>query len=237
MRKKISLFFCFSALFFYVTNGVAQEQSNPQNAAILNAKLGLAYLSKGYYSASKERLLSALRDDPHIAASWFSMAYYLEKTGDANSAKHYYKKAISVEPHSGDAKNNYGTFLCRAGKYHRAISYFVAAAKEPTYLDAAGAYENAGACATLIPDNQLAKKYFLLALSNNPGEYYALLSMAKLSHQSGDDVAAEHYFDDFKNVALLHSSQAVVQKYHDYVFASVAPNQQVSSSALPMPSN
>lgn len=231
MRKIICLFFCCS-LFFYAINSFADGQSNPRQAAILNARLGLAYLSKGYYAASKARLLSALRDDSHLAASWYSMAFYLEKTGNANAAKAYYKKAISVEPHSGEAKNNYGTFLCRAGQYLKAIHYFVAATNEPTYLDDAGAFENAGACAMLIPDNPLAKKYFLLALNNNPGQYYSLLSMARLSHLSGDDVAAQQYFDDFRKLALQKSSPAVIQKYQRYIFSAAANN-----ASLPTPSS
>jgi len=213
------------------------DSHDAKQAAILNAKLGLAYLSKGYYSASKERILSALRDDPHVAVSWYSMAFYLEKTGDANTANTYYKKAISVEPHSGDAKNNYGTFLCRAGKYQAAIQYFLAAAKEPSYLDDAGAYENAGACAMLIPDNKLAMHYFKLALENNPGEYFSLLSMARLSHLAGNDVAAKKYFADFKKVALTHSSSAVIAKYQRYVYAASKQNKHIMGLSLPLPSS
>lgn len=188
------------------------------DAARTNAKLGLGYLAKGYYPQSKERLLSAIRDDSHIAAGWYGMAYYLEKTGDTKAADEYYKKALSAEPHSGEAKNNYGTYLCRMHRYQDALRYFDSAAKEPTYLDAASAYQNAGTCALMIPDVKLAKTYFHAALSNNPNMLFSLLSLARLSHQSGDNAAAERYFDDFKKIELHDKSPDVIAQYEKYVF-------------------
>src|SRR5207248_325221 len=119
---------------------------DPVAAAKTNARLGLVYLQKGLYPASKERLLTSIQEDPKIAAGWYSMAYYLEKTGNLQQAEKYYRKAIEVEPHSGAALNNYGTFLCRTHQYQAAIAEFIKAAHERTYLDSAGAYENAGTC-------------------------------------------------------------------------------------------
>lgn len=203
-------------IFLFFTGSVFAE-TNAEQAAVTNAQLGLAYLQKGYYSASKERLLSALRDDPHIASSWYSMAYYLEKTGDTKTADNYYQKAISVDSHSGSAKNNYGTFLCRQGQYKQAIRYFVLAAREPSYLDVASAYENAGLCAMRIPDNKMATQYFRMALDNNPGRYLSLLNMAKLSYQAHDPASSEKYFLDFQKIALHNQPASVVQKYRDYV--------------------
>lgn len=204
-------------------------------AAVTNARLGLAYLSKGFYTQSKERLLSALRDDPAIAAGWYSMAFYLEKTGNNMLAEKYYRKAIAVEPHSGSAKNNYGTFLCRSGRYPESIHYFVQAANEKTYLDSAGAYENAGICALMMKDNKAATQYFHQALQNNPSMPFSLLNMAKLSHLNGDDSAAEKYFVDFKEVALNNKSAATVQRYQQYVFSNAIQNNSQSNITLPQP--
>ena len=172
----------FFSLLFIIISLVALGANQP-DAARTNAKLGLAYLEKGYYPQSKARLLSALRDDPHIADGWYSMAYYLEKTGDTKSAEAYYRKALSVDPHSGEAKNNYGVFLCRMKRYQEALTYFASAVKEPGYLDAASAYQNAGTCALKMHNTKLAKYYFHLALDNNPRMPFALLSLAKLARQ------------------------------------------------------
>lgn len=191
-----------------------------RDAALTNAKLGMAYLKKGMYPASKDHLLIAIKEDPDLAVGWYSMAYYLEKTGDPQSADHYYRKAISVDSHSGSALNNYGTFLCRNGQYQKAIEKFLAAVHEPTYLQASSAYENAGTCALQIPNDQLALKYFHLAIDNNPSMPFSLLSVARLSHQMGDDASAQKYFELFKNLAMYKKPDAIVEKYHEYVFSA-----------------
>jgi len=192
---------------------------DPAAAARTNARLGLTYLQKGLYPQSKERLLTSIKEDPQIAAGWYGMAYYLEKTGNPQSAEKYYLKAIEVEPHSGAAQNNYGTFLCRRGRYQQAIAEFVKAAHQRTYLDAASAYENAGTCSLMIPDKKMAMFYFNRALQNNPNLPFSLLSMAKLNHETGHEVKADNYFMLFEKIAMTNKPASEVQKYHDYAFS------------------
>jgi len=149
--------FCF--IFIISSIYCVADTLNP-DAARTNAKLGLAYLQKGLYPAGKECLLTALREDPAIASPWYSMGYFLEKTNHEKSAQLYYQKAIEVNPESGSAKNNDGIFLCHQHAYLQAITEFVLAADEPSYLHAEKAYKNAGECALRIPDKKLAEWYF-----------------------------------------------------------------------------
>jgi len=214
---------CYFILFSLISSTILASTYN-KPAAETNARLGLGYLEKGMYSTSKNRLLTALHEDPEIAAVWYSMAYYLEKTGNKKLAEQYYLKAISVEPHSGKAINNYGTFLCRIGQHQKAITEFLRAAHERTYLHAAGAYENAGTCALMMQhykDNKkLALTYFQKALENNPNMPRALLDTAKIYHQIGDNVSAEKYFIVFVKIALHNKSAHIVKQYRQYVFSS-----------------
>ena len=153
-------------------------------AAKINARLGLAYLSQGYYSQSKTVLLRAINEAPNLAATWYSMAFFLEKTGHFDAAARDYQKSISLAPHSGAAKNNYGAFLCRVKKYPEAIQQFLLAANEKNYLHSDTAYVNAGVCAMKIPDYGLAKKYFTMALDNNPRQMLALLFLKRINLRS-----------------------------------------------------
>jgi type IV pilus assembly protein PilF len=157
------IFFCAVCLFFSLS-----IIADPITAAKIHAKLGLIYLSQGFYPRAKTELLLAMQEDTNHASSWYSMAYYLEKTGDTKAAGHAYQKALQLEPHSGEAKNNYAAFLCREKSYQAAIVLFLAAAKELSYLNPANAYDNAGLCALKMKDNKSAKKYFDLALLHDP---------------------------------------------------------------------
>ncbi|MDP1574782.1 MAG: hypothetical protein Q8L78_07630 [Coxiellaceae bacterium] len=150
------------------------------SAAKTHAQLGLIYLSKGFYARAKMELLLALQEDPNHALSWDSMAYFSEKIGDKQAASDDYQKALLLEPHSGAAKNNYGAFLCREKKYHEAIYFFLAAAKEPSYINAANAYSNAGLCAITMHDSGSAKKYFKMALLEDPRNGTALFYKSHL---------------------------------------------------------
>src|SRR3989338_4218889 len=98
------------AFFLFITTAASADNLI---AAHINTELGLAYLAEGYAVPAKAALLTALHDAPTLEVTWYSMAYYLEKTGDSVQAELYYQKAIKVNGYSGEAKNNYGAFLCR----------------------------------------------------------------------------------------------------------------------------
>ncbi|OGT25713.1 MAG: hypothetical protein A3I77_03110 [Gammaproteobacteria bacterium RIFCSPLOWO2_02_FULL_42_14] len=213
-------FVCFCIIFL---STIIFAKDNEQ-AAMTNARLGLAYLDKNMYPVSRERLLTAIQDDPHIAVSWYSMAYYLEKTDDKVNAEKYYLKAIAVDPHSGAAKNDYGAFLCRMGRYDAGLQQFNAAVSNPSYVNIAEAYENAGICSLMKKDNTLAYQYFHKALSNNPNLPFTLLSLARLSHEKGDDQNANHYFSYLIKLESLDKSPTVLERYRRYVFQTTASN-------------
>ena len=147
-----------------------------------------------------------------------------------------------MDPHSGSAKNNYGTFLCRTGHYQDGIAEFMTAIQEKTYLDAPQAYENAGICSLMMHNHLLALQYFHKAISYNPDMPFSLLSIARLSHQNGDDDTVQKYFMNFALLVLQKQPKAVIEKYHHYVFsAPVArltremPVKSASRQMLPMP--
>ena len=134
----------------------------------VNVNLGLAYLQENKLELAKYRLLLALEQAPRDEFTQDAFAYYLEKTGEFTQAEQHYLLAIRFARHSGAAKNNYGTFLCRSAKYQQAISYFLEAGQDIYYLNTANAYENAGLCALKIPDRPQAKTYFLKAIAVDP---------------------------------------------------------------------
>ncbi|HLB55752.1 MAG TPA: tetratricopeptide repeat protein [Coxiellaceae bacterium] len=193
-------------------------------AAHTNAQLGMAYLNKGMYPASKHSLLLAIKEDPQLASVWYCMAYYLEKTGHPTQAEKYYREAIKVKPHSGSAKNNYGTFLCRVGREKQGIKELIAASKEHTYLNAASALENAGTCALMMHNKTLAMHYYHQALANNPSMPFSILSLARLNYQMGNDAEAKRYYTYFEKLELTNKPTNVVKAYHDYVFGKKTVN-------------
>jgi type IV pilus assembly protein PilF len=128
------------------------------------------------------------------------MAYFLEATGNEEASK-YYLKAVEVAPGRGDAQNNYGTFLCRAGRYQESIKHFMLAAKSPEYLDPAAAYENAGMCAMKMNSNQQAEGYFKQALLKDPARTLSLLKLAEVDIKLGHIENTKKMLNQFALVA------------------------------------
>lgn len=146
--------------------------------ARINANLGMAYLEQKNVQRAKQKLLLALSQAPEIPEPWYSMAYFHEATGNIEEAGKYYSKAVEIAPDRGDTQNNYGTYLCRIGHYKESIQHFMLAAKAPTYLDPAAAYENAGLCSMKIKEYQNAANYFNQALLKDPARKISMLNLA-----------------------------------------------------------
>src|ERR1043165_9760840 len=79
-------------------------------ASDVNVQLGLAYLENGDVQRAHQKLLLAEQQSPGSLQAKGAMGYFLESTGSLPSADAYYRRAITLNPKSGAAQNNYGTF-------------------------------------------------------------------------------------------------------------------------------
>jgi type IV pilus assembly protein PilF len=157
-----------------------ESNASKTKLAMINVQLGMAYLERGNTQRAKQKFLVAIAKDPNLPEVWYSYAYFQEMTGDKEKARQDYLRAVQLAPQRGDIQNNYGTFLCRSGHYQEAIDHFKIAIKDPDYLDAASAYENAGLCALKIPNPKLAKEFFALAVNSDPNRSISANELAKL---------------------------------------------------------
>jgi type IV pilus assembly protein PilF len=152
---------------------------NPK-ASSYNMQLGLAYLKQGNRQRAKQKLLTALEQNPNSPYTNEALGYYFEQTKELNQAEFYYNKALQLTPNSGAILNNYGSFLCHQKRYTEANVYFLKAAQDPHYLNTALAYENAGICALAAKKPQTAKKYFEIALEQDPSLKKSSKELVKL---------------------------------------------------------
>ena len=169
--------------------------------AKINVQLGMAYLESGDISRAKMKLLLALKQSPESPEPWYSMAYFLEASGNKEEANKYYLKAVDLAPKRGDTHNNYGTFLCRAGQYQDSIKQFMLAANAPDYLDPAAAFENAGLCSMQASTYKQAANYFNQALLKDPGRSLSQLKLAIVEEKLGNDKRARSLLIQYLMVA------------------------------------
>lgn len=183
------------------TDQEREDAGKKIQTAKINAQLGLAYLERNDVERAKRKLLVALDQAPNIPESWYSMAYFLEATGNKIEAKKYYLKAMEISPLRGDVRNNYGTFLCRSGQYEAAIKQFVSAAENPQYVNSAGAYENAGLCSMKMADEKGAYAYFQKSIMQDPSRPVSLIELATLDYKKGNYVQAKSELDQYLLIA------------------------------------
>lgn len=173
-----------------------------KTASSMNVELGFAYLEKKDTKDAKRKLMDALEENANNPATWYGLGYYNEVTGSLAEAEKDYRHAISLDAQLGESHNNYGTFLCRHGKYDAAINEFLKATTCPNYLESDAAFENAALCAQLIPDQARALTYFTRAWQNNPNRPVTLYQLAKLNYQQHHYKAANDYYQQYTRHAI-----------------------------------
>lgn len=182
--------------------GALAAKSQAKNeAAKINAQLGMAYLEQKNVQRAKMKLLLALSQGPDIPEPWYSMGYFLEATGDKEEAAKYYLQAVTIAPGRGDTQNNYGTFLCRQGRYNESIKHFLLAVRAQNYLEPAAAYENAGLCSMKSASYKQAASYFKQALLKDPGRNLSLLKLAEANVKLGHYKEAKSFMVQYQIVA------------------------------------
>lgn len=189
-------------------------------AAKINTQLGLAYLKQGNRPRAKSKLLNALSLAPQSADVNAGFAYYLERSGDFDKADQYYQRAIKYSANSGAQLNNYGAFLCRNKRYKEAEQFFLKAVDDVKYINAAGAYENAGLCAEASGNDKLAITYFKKALVQDPQRKPSMIEALQLlarDHQDRNALMLLKKYPEltYEDRSLLKRGIELAQKTQD----------------------
>lgn len=183
----VSLFLLLSACVSSETTVTKKEvgaghktEFDSEGAADTRVKLALLYLQKNNMQKAKENIETALEYQPNDANVYRVFAYYYQRVKEYDKAEALYKKSLSLDSKNPDTYNNYGTFLCKQGRYQEAEKAFLSAVKQTTYSAVANTYENAGICSEKAGDVDKAIYYYQYALSHDPLKSYIHLILAKL---------------------------------------------------------
>jgi type IV pilus assembly protein PilF len=168
-------------------------EAPPEEAAMANLNLGVAYLRQGRPDLALENLERALEYNPRLAAAHSTIAIVYEQLGDAEGAEEHYRRATQLGPDDGSAANSYAVFLCRSGRWEEAERFFQRAANNARYPTPAAALSNAGVCARNANDLAKAESYFREALTRNPAFPDALYHLADLSYRNQEYLQARAF--------------------------------------------
>ena len=183
------------------TSNVSESKADKkEDAARVRVQLGQQYMQQGKLEYAMENLQKALEYDPNYVDAHTVIAVLYERIGNPKAAEEHYARAAQLAPKSGDANNNYGQFLCAAGKFVQAQQYFTAAMADPFYKTPDVLYTNAGSCLMKEGNTHLdeAAADFRKALESNPKNGVALFEMANVLYQKSDFFRARAFVQRFE---------------------------------------
>lgn len=175
-------------------------------AALVNTQLGMTYMRQGNLPAARDKIEKALTQYPNTADTQMAAGFLYDRLGDARKAVSHYEQAARLGKDNPDVLNNVAVYLCRKGDKKRGVGYFIQAAESALYSTPEVAYTNAGRCARADGRTKDAEGYFRKALAVRADLPDALLQLADLQHEIGND----------------QSARAFVQRYH----AAVTPTAE-----------
>lgn len=142
-------------------------------------------LRAGDLDAAERNARAALKLTPDSADAYTLLAIVADRRQQSKQAGDYYKRAVDLKPASGANQNNYGTWLCSNGYPAESLVWFDRALNDRSYATPGAALANAGGCALKAGQQERAQRDLRQALSLDPGNAYALASMAQSEYQAG----------------------------------------------------
>jgi type IV pilus assembly protein PilF len=177
------------------------DRKQREEAAVVNAQLGMEYMRQGDLASAREKVEKALSQDPNQASVQMAAGFLYDRLGEDEKALAAFERALKLGKGDPDVLNNFGAFLCRKGDRKRGESYFLEAAKSPLYRTPDVAYANAGRCARADGRPNDAEQYFRKALEFRAEQADALYQLAELYHEIGSELQARAFLDRYSGVA------------------------------------
>jgi type IV pilus assembly protein PilF len=177
------------------------ERARTQQLVQTQVQLAAGYIERGQLDIARKHLDKALELDEKSPAANSLMGVLQWRLERYDEAERHFRRSLDTEPVDPDVQNNYAVFLCARGKHDEAVRLLEQVARNPAYRTPASAYENAGLCLLRKPAPAAAEQYFRKALERNPQQAKSLLSMARLSHNKGQNLQARGFMQRYLQAA------------------------------------
>ncbi|WP_245395232.1 type IV pilus biogenesis/stability protein PilW [methane-oxidizing endosymbiont of Gigantopelta aegis] len=198
---KLSVFFLALMLSACMAENPLGREASTDEQAQVQLQLGVRYLEMGMLTEAREKLLNAERYDSQNAEVQDALAVLSERLGQREDADHHYRRAIELNPQSYSSKNNYGRFLCEAGRFDEGFKLLQEALDNPLNNRKWYAQTNIGLCYLKQGQTDLAEQAFRHALQYQPDYAPALQQMQKISYQNRRYMSARAFLQRYLVVA------------------------------------
>lgn len=188
--------------------GDLRPSAGTNEAAMANLGLGIAYMQRGDYQRSLEKLNRAQAADPDFSGVYNAYGLLYQRLERNRDAEKNFLKAMKLDPNDSNTKNNYGRFLCHTGRSQEAETVLLEAADNPLYATPEIAITNAGICAYNNKRLEAAEQFLRRALEMNQLNPPALLHMSQLSFDRENYMSSRAYLQRYLEVSR-HSAASL----------------------------
>lgn len=178
---------------------MGQSSEKTKKSAELQVQMAQEYLKKNDLETARDKLKRALELDPYSAQAHTMSGFLNETIKDMVLAELHYRRAVELLPKDGGMNNNFGSFLCRQGRYEEADVMFQRAIADPYYRTREAALTNAGVCAKDAGQIEQAELYLRQSLDFRPDYAPALFPMSAVMFARGDHMRARAFLQRFES--------------------------------------
>ncbi len=191
------------------TETVFTEEASMTEAMEQRVALARQYIGEGNYEDAKRNLRMAVEIDDSNAGVHEAFALVYQSTGEFELAEESFQRAISLDGDFSRARNNYAAFLYGQERYREAEAQLELVVKDTLYSARPQAFLNLGLCRVQLFDARGAEEAFMRTLAMQRDNNIALLEVAQLRFDAGDQRNANLYYDQYRRVVRQQSARGL----------------------------
>ena len=191
------------------TETVFTEPASPEDVMEQRVELARQYIGQRDWENAKRNLKAAVEIDDRNAEVYEAFALVYQSTGEFELAEDSFERAISLDRNFSRARNNYAAFLYSQERYREAEAQLALVVKDTLYGARPQAFVNLGLCRLRLFDNRGAEEAFLRALAMQRNNSIALLEVAQLRLEAGDNSNAALYYEQYRQVVRQQSPRGL----------------------------
>lgn len=171
----------------------AKVDTTERRRARIRLELAAQHYQSRNYSTALDELRHALTVDPEYSAAYGMLGLIYMDLKDSPRAEESFKQALKLSPDNPDVNNNYGWFLCQAGREREAVALFERAASDPLYTAPSKPLHNAGVCMRKVGDSKAAESFLQRAFKVDPRNPVAMFNLGEIYLEREDLDRAQFY--------------------------------------------
>ncbi len=171
----------------------ASDQTDNDRRARLRLELAAAYFGREQNEVALDEVKQALNAKPDLGEAYNLRGLIYASMGEDRLADESFQRALQLNPRDGDARHNYGWFLCQQRLFPQAQQQFEAALALPQYRDLVRTLLAQGVCQARAGQLDAAERSLARSYELDPGNPTVALNLSEVLYLRAEYERARFY--------------------------------------------